>query len=347
MTILSNDKDQQNQYDELHEHHRIRVDAGQVPIRIDKFLMDRLPHISRTKLQLAIESGFLFVGQTEVKASYKVKPNDEILLFFPNPIREFDLKPEDIWLEVVYEDDDLIVINKSNNMVVHPGCGNYSGTLVNALLFHFGNLTLPNADSIRPGLVHRLDKHTSGLMVVAKTEQAHAKLAEQFQNRTIERRYHALVWGNLQEDSGTIRGNIGRAKHDRKLMAMYPEGSEDGKHAITHWRVLERFGFVTLIECKLETGRTHQIRVHLKSIGHPLFNDKEYGGDKILRGIASGLYQQFVKLLFTKLPSQALHAKTLGFIHPKTAEMLRFDSALTPEFTEILEKWRVLANVTQ
>ena len=322
---------------ELYEHHRVLVDEGQTPIRIDKFLMDRMPHISRTRLQLTIEENFLQVNGQSVKSSYKVKPTDLITFSFPNPARDFVLVPQNIPIDVIYEDEEVIVVNKNNLMVVHPGCGNYDGTLVNALLYRFGKL--PETDSLRPGLVHRIDKHTSGLLVVAKTEFAMHHLSEQFRNRTVERRYNALVWGRLKTDFGTINAHIGRAQFDRKLMAAYPEGDQ-GKHAVTHWRVLEEFGYVTLVECKLETGRTHQIRVHFKHIGHPLFNDKEYGGDRILRGDQSVSYMSFVNRLFHDLPGQALHARTLAFTHPTTGERLHFESDLPQNLQHIFDAWR-------
>jgi 23S rRNA pseudouridine1911/1915/1917 synthase len=298
-----------------------------------------MPHLSRTRLQQSIDDGFVTVHKTIIKASYKIKAGDEIVFSFPNPVRNFVLEPQNIPIDIVYEDEDLLLVNKNNYMVVHPGCGNYTNTLVNALLYHFDH-QLPNANTIRPGLVHRIDKHTSGLLLIAKTEEALFRLSEQFQNRTIDRRYHALVWGNIKEDIGTINGHIGRAMHNRKLMAVYPEGDQ-GKYAVTHWRVLQRFGYVTLVECKLETGRTHQIRAHFKHIGHPLFNDKEYGGDKILRGNNTGVYQKFVHQLFKLIPSQALHAKTLSFVPPRTKEAIHFYSALHPNIQLIVDRWQI------
>ncbi len=279
---------------ELYEHHNIVADAGQAPLRVDKFLQDRIPNTSRNKLQMAAKSGNILVNGNAVKPNHKVKPGDEISIVLPYPVREVELIPEDIPLNIHYEDDHVIVLNKQSNMVVHPGHGNYSGTLVNALIWHFEHL--PKGDGInadRPGLVHRLDKNTTGLMVVAKTEIALSHLARQFFERTTERTYNALVWGDVAEEEGTITGHIGRSAKDRKVFMVYPEGDQ-GKHAVTHYKVLERFGYVTLVQCKLETGRTHQIRVHLKHIGHTLFNDFEYGGDQILKGTTFSKYKQFI-----------------------------------------------------
>ena len=331
--------------DELFEHHKFKVDNGQEIIRIDKFLLDRLPNTSRNKIQVAARNGNVLANKLPIKPNYKVKPGDEISVVFPYPIREIELIPENIPIKIAYEDEYLAVVHKPSEMVVHPGYGNYSGTLVNALVYHFDNLPVKTSDySGRPGLVHRLDKNTTGLMVIAKTEFVLTHLAKQFFDRTTERRYNALVWGDVKEDTGTIIGNIGRSLKNRKVMAVFPEGSEHGKHAVTHYTVLQRFGLVTLIECKLETGRTHQIRAHLKSIGHPLFNDNEYGGDAILRGTTHTKYKQFVENNFSLIPGQALHAKTLGFLHPMTNTYLSFDSDLPQGFQEILKKWE---NYTQ
>jgi 23S rRNA pseudouridine1911/1915/1917 synthase len=329
----------ENEEDELFEHYRFKADPGQVVVRIDKFLIDRLPNTSRNKIQVAAKNGNVLVNSQKVKQNYKVKPGDEVSIVMPYPVREIELIPQDISIEIVYEDDFLAVVNKPSNMVVHPGYGNYSGTLVNALVYHFNNLPFRTQDYYgRPGLVHRLDKHTTGLMVIAKTEYALTHLAKQFYDRTTERKYRALVWGDVKED-GTIIGNIGRSLKNRKLMAIFPEG-DHGKHAVTHYKVLERFGLVTLVECKLETGRTHQIRAHMKYIGHPLFNDIEYGGDTILKGTTSAKYKKFIENCFELIPGQALHAKTLGFEHPVTNEYIRFDSQLPKGFESILEKWR-------
>ena len=331
--------------DELFEHHKFKVDKGQEVIRIDKFLLDRLPNTSRNKIQVAARNGNVLANKVAIKPNYKVKPGDEISVVFPYPIREIELIPENIPIKIEFEDEYLAVVHKPSEMVVHPGYGNYTGTLVNALVFHFDNLPIKTQDySGRPGLVHRLDKNTTGLMVIAKTEFVLTHLAKQFFDRTTERRYNALVWGDVAEDAGTIIGNIGRSLKNRKVMAVFPEGSEHGKHAITHYKVLQRFGLVTLIECKLETGRTHQIRAHMKSIGHPLFNDNEYGGDAILRGTTHTKYKQFVENCFSLIPGQALHAKTLGFTHPMTGKQLSFDSELPNGFLEILKKWE---NYTQ
>jgi 23S rRNA pseudouridine1911/1915/1917 synthase len=325
--------------EELFEHYRFKADPGQEIVRIDKFLIDRLPNTSRNKIQNAAKSGNIIVNGEKVKQNYKVKPKDEVSLVLPYPVREIELIAQDIPIEIHYEDDTLVVVNKPSNMVVHPAYGNYTGTLVNALVYHFDNLPYRINDYFgRPGLVHRLDKHTTGLMVVAKTESALTQLAKQFSDRTTERRYHALVWGDVKED-GTVIGHIGRSLKNRKMMGVFPEG-DYGKHAVTHYTVLERFGLVTLVECKLETGRTHQIRAHMKHIGHPLFNDLEYGGDSIVRGTPSTSYKQFIQNCFELIPGQALHAKTLGFEHPVKKEFMRFDSELPEGFAKILEKWR-------
>jgi 23S rRNA pseudouridine1911/1915/1917 synthase len=328
-----------NSGEELYEHHKFIVDKGQEMVRIDKFLMDKIANTSRNKIQIAAKNGNILVNKKEIKSNYKVKPSDEISVVFPYPVREIELIPQDIPLDIVYEDDHLIVINKPSNMVVHPGYGNYKGTLVNALVFHFDNLPMRNDDFFgRPGLVHRLDKHTTGIMVVAKTESALTRLALQFYNRTTDRRYHALVWGNIEQDSGTIIGNIGRSLKNRKMMTVFPDG-DIGKHAVTHYTVLQRFGLVTLVECKLETGRTHQIRAHMKFLGHPLFNDIEYGGDQIVKGTTSTKYKQFIDNCFQLIPGQALHAKTLGFDHPESGERLFFDSELPKGYQDLLSKW--------
>ena len=329
----------ENDEEELFEHYKIISDPGQEIIRIDKFLLDRLPNTSRNKIQNAAKNGTVLVNGEKVKQNYKIKPHDEVSIVLPYPVREIELIPQDIPIVIEYEDDSLVVVHKPSNMVVHPGYGNYTGTLVNALVFHFDNLPYRIQDYFgRPGLVHRLDKNTTGLMVVAKTELALTKLAKQFYDRTTERRYHALVWGDVKEN-GTVIGNIGRSLKNRKVMTVFPDG-DHGKHSVTQYKVLEQFGLVTLIECKLETGRTHQIRAHMKHIGHPLFNDNEYGGDSIVRGTPSSKYKKFIENCFDLIDGQALHAKTLGFEHPVTGEYLRFDSKLSLGFEAILQKWR-------
>jgi 23S rRNA pseudouridine1911/1915/1917 synthase len=341
ITMIDNTEDELHEEDELFEHHNIIVDKGQEIIRIDKFLMDRLPNTSRNKIQNAANDGNIYVNKSQVKSNYKIKPLDEVAILLPYPVRELELIPQDIHLNFEFEDEYLAVVHKPSEMVVHPGCGNYKDTLVNALIFHFDNLPMKRSDYYgRPGLVHRLDKNTTGLMVIAKTEFALMNLAKQFSDRSTERRYNALVWGDLAEETGTITGNIGRSLKNRKMMTVFPNG-EYGKHAVTHYKVLQRFGLVTLIECKLETGRTHQIRAHMKYIGHPLFNDNEYGGDQILRGTTNIKYKQFIDNCFKLLPGQALHAKTLGFTHPITGEFLQFDSDLPPSFQELIRKWEI------
>jgi len=323
--------------DELFEHHRFVASKGQEPLRVDKFLMNFIENATRNKIQQAAKQGNIWVNNNPVKQNYKVKAGDEIKVLFEHPPYEFLLQPEAIALDIVFEDEELLVVNKPAGMVVHPGHGNYSGTLINALVYHFENL--PTNSSNRPGLVHRIDKDTSGLLVVAKTEQAMTHLAKQFFDKTSEREYVALVWGNLKEDSGTIEGHIGRSPKNRLQMTVFPEG-DHGKEAITHYKVLERLGYVTLVSCRLETGRTHQIRAHMKHIGHTLFNDERYGGDKILKGTTFTKYKQFVENCFKILPRQALHAKTLGFLHPKSNAKLTFDSELPQDMAECIEKWR-------
>lgn len=331
--------EEESDNEELYEHYSFTADPGQEIVRVDKYLLDRLPNTSRNKIQVAAKNGNVVANGNVVKQNYRVKPGDRISLVLPYPVRELELVPENIPLDILFEDDDLIVLNKPANMVVHPGYGNYRGTLVNALVYHFDNLPMRSQDYYgRPGLVHRLDKHTTGIMVVAKTEQALTDLAKQFYDRTSERRYHALVWGDIEAEKGTVDMNLGRSPKNRKVMTVFPDG-EQGKHAVTHYKVLKRFGYVTLIECKLETGRTHQIRVHMQSIGHPLFHDLEYGGDKIIKGTTSGSYKKFIENCFSLLPGQALHAKTLGFTHPKTKNRLYFESELPVYFLELLDKW--------
>ena len=336
---MKKEADIESNQDDLYEHYKFTADPGQEIIRIDKFLCDRLPNFSRNKIQLAAKNGNLVVNDHTVKQNYKVKPGDVVALVLPYPVREFELVPENISLDILHEDDSLLVVNKNAGMVVHPGHGNHSGTLVNALIYHFEHLPeLPSDFSGRPGLVHRIDKNTSGLLVIAKTELALTRLAKQFFEKTTERKYLALVWGDL-EGSGTIQGKIGRSKKNRKVMAVYGE-EEEGKHAVTHYNVIERFGYVSLVECTLETGRTHQIRVHFKFIGHPLFNDPEYGGDKILKGIKTSKYQKFILNNFNLLKGQALHAKTLGFEHPETGKKMMFNSQLPEYFELVLKRFR-------
>ncbi|RFN59897.1 RluA family pseudouridine synthase [Marixanthomonas ophiurae] len=326
--------------DDLYEHYRYVADKGQQPLRVDKYLMNRIENATRNKIQKAAKDGNIHVNDAAVKQNYKVKPDDVVTVLFEHPPYENLLVPEDIPIDIVYEDDDVLVVNKEPGMVVHPGHGNYSGTLINALTFHFDNL--PNNSSNRPGLVHRIDKDTSGLLVVAKTEEAMTHLSKQFFNKTTEREYVALVWGNVEEESGTVEGNIGRHPKNRLQNTVFEDDDDEerGKPAVTHFKVLERLGYVTLLSCRLETGRTHQIRVHLKHIGHTLFNDERYGGDKILKGTTFTKYKQFVDNCFKALPRQALHARTLGFVHPTTGEMKRFESQIPDDMEACLEKWR-------
>ena len=325
--------------DELFEHHRIEVDKGQKPLRIDKFLSNRLENTSRNRIQNAALAGSILVNEQSVKSNYKVKPGDVVSIVMAYPPRETEIIPEDIPLDIVYEDDDLLIVNKPAGMVVHPGFNNYNGTLVHALAYHFQNLpTLPGNDG-RPGLVHRIDKDTSGLLLISKNEVSMTNLAKQFFDHSIDRTYHALVWGDFEEDEGTLHGYLDRSLKDRRITAVY-ETPEEGKEAITHYKVLERFSFVTLIECKLETGRTHQIRAQMKHAGHPLFNDDWYGGSSIRKGPKYTKYKQFINNCFDILPRQALHAKTLGFVHPKTGEYIKFDSEYPQDFHDCVEKWR-------
>ncbi|RAV30495.1 RluA family pseudouridine synthase [Sinomicrobium soli] len=325
------------QDDELYEHYSFKAGKGQEPLRVDKYLMNFIENATRNKIQQAARNGNIRVNDVVVKANYRVKAEDEVKVLFEHPPYEYLLTPENIPLDIVYEDDELLVVNKPAGMVVHPGHGNYSGTLINALVYHFEHL--PKNSNERPGLVHRIDKDTSGLLVIAKTEQAMTRLARQFFEKTSEREYVALVWGNVEEDEGTIRGHIGRHPKNRLQMAVFEDGAH-GKEAVTHYKVLERLGYVTLVSCRLETGRTHQIRVHMKHIGHPLFNDERYGGDKILKGTTFTKYRQFVENCFKVLPRQALHAKTLGFEHPVSGKMLSFDSEIPEDMVSCIEKWR-------
>ena len=324
-------------HDELYEHHKFIASEGQEPLRVDKFLLNFIENATRNKIQKAVKSGNVLVNDKLVKSNHKVKPFDEVRVVFTHPPHENLLVAEDIPLDIIYEDDVLLVVNKPAGMVVHPGHGNYSGTLVNGLIYHFENL--PKNSNERPGLVHRIDKDTSGLLVVAKTEVAMTHLANQFYDRTSSRKYIALVWGNIDQDEGTITGNIGRSLKNRLRMDVFSDG-DYGKHAVTHYKVLERFSYVTLVECKLETGRTHQIRAHFKHIGHTLFNDERYGGERILKGTTFTKYKQFVDNCFKILPRQALHAKTLGFEHPKTKEWMQFDSEIPEDMQLCIEKWR-------
>lgn len=329
--------------EELYEHYSFLANRGQSPLRVDKFLSNFIENASRSKIQKAAEAGNIFVNGAAVKSNYKVKPGDEVKVVLAFPPRETELIAQDIPLDIVYEDDQVLVVNKPAGMVVHPGHGNYSGTLVNALKFHFDSLPNLNAELDRPGLVHRIDKDTSGLLVVAKTEFAMNHLAKQFYNRTTQRLYQAVVWGDVVEGQGRIEGNIGRHVSNRLQMAVFPDGSQ-GKHAVTHYKVLERLGYVTVVECKLETGRTHQIRAHMKHIGHTLFNDERYGGDKILKGTSFSKYKQFIDNCFAICPRQALHAKTLGFEHPTTGEKLFFEAPIPEDITALLAKWRIYSN---
>lgn len=324
---------------DLFEHHRLVADKGQSLLRIDKFLMCRLENVSRNKIQNAAKAGNILVNDKSVKQNYKVKPGDVISIVMSYPPREIEIIPQDIPVKIVYEDDQVVVVDKTPGMVVHPGYGNYTGTLVNALTYHFNKDKKEGEEKVSTLLSHRIDKNTSGLILVAKDEYSQAKLAKQFYDHSIERKYYALVWGDFKEDEGTIEGHVGRSLKDRKVMDVFPNG-EHGKHAITHYKVVERFGYVTLVECVLETGRTHQIRAHMQHIGHPLFNDETYGGDQILKGTTFTKYKQFIQNCFKLIPRQALHAATLGFVHPETGKFIRFESQLPEDFTQVLDKWR-------
>jgi 23S rRNA pseudouridine1911/1915/1917 synthase len=326
----------------LHEHYSFIADQGQQPLRIDKYLMNFIENATRNKIQSAAKEGSIFVNGIAVKSNYKVKPFDQIKVLLSHPPHEHLLVPENIPIDIVYEDDEVLVVNKPAGMVVHPGHGNYSGTLINALTYHFDNL--PNNSSERPGLVHRIDKDTSGLLVIAKTENAMAHLSNQFAKKTSKRNYIALVWGNLIDQEGTISGNIGRHPKNRLQNTVYlDDDAEKGKPAVTHYKVIEKFSYVTLVSCTLETGRTHQIRVHMKHIGHTLFNDERYGGNLILKGTTFSKYKQFVENCFKVLPRQALHAKTLGFVHPKSGEFMSFTADIPNDMKTCIEKWRSYA----
>ncbi|NND88503.1 MAG: RluA family pseudouridine synthase [Flavobacteriaceae bacterium] len=326
--------------DDLYEHFRFVADKGQSPLRVDKYLMNKVENATRNKIQKAAKDGNIYVNDTVVKQNYKVKAGDVVTVLFEHPPYEMLLTPQDLPIDIVYEDEEVLVVNKEAGMVVHPGHGNYEGTLINGLLYHFDNL--PNNSSNRPGLVHRIDKDTSGLLVIAKTEEAMTHLSKQFFDKSTEREYIALVWGNLEEDEGTIEGHIGRHPKNRLQNTVYlgEDAEEKGKRAVTHFKVIERLGYITMVSCRLETGRTHQIRVHMKHIGHTLFNDERYGGDKILKGTTFTKYKQFVDNSFKVLPRQALHAKKLGFIHPKTEQWMRFEAPIPEDMSLCIEKWR-------
>lgn len=325
---------------QLYEHWKIEVDPGQTQVRIDKFLSEKNPYQSRNRIQQAAEAGFIRVNGTPVKSNYKVRPNDVITLVLDRPKHDTSIAAEDIPLDIAYEDDDVIVVNKKAGMVVHPGAGNFTGTLINAIAWYLKDLEGFDANDPEVGLVHRIDKDTSGLIVVAKTSNAKTELGKQFFNKTTHRSYNALVWGNVVENEGSIEGNIARDPKNRLRMKVFPTDSGIGKPAITHYRVLERFGYTTLVECVLETGRTHQIRAHMKNIGHPLFADETYGGNEILRGQRSSTYKAFIQNCFKICPRQALHAKTLGFVHPTTGKQMDFNSEWPEDFSNLIDKWR-------
>lgn len=341
LNSLENEDDGQ-----LYEHFRIVADRGQVPTRVDKFLFEHLQHSSRNRIQKAAEAGFIHVNEQPVKSNYKVRPMDVVTLMMNRPRHDDTIEPEDIPLDIVYEDDQLMVVNKPAGMVVHPGCGNYHGTLVNAIAWHLRNLPSYDPNDPEVGLVHRIDKDTSGLLVVAKTPEAKSNLGVQFFNKTTHRSYNALVWGNLKDDEGRIEGNIGRDPKDRLRMSVFPPDSEIGKPAVTHYRVLERFGYTTWVECILETGRTHQIRAHMKHIGHPMFCDERYGGTEILRGERSSTYRAFIQNCFKLCPRQVLHARTLGFVHPTTRQQMDFTSELPADIAALIAKWRAYVGGT-
>ncbi len=336
-TVEGQDEDQ-----ELYEHYRIEADKGQRSIRIDKFLTARLEATSRNKIQNAAKAGNILVNDERVKPNYKVKPGDVISIVLAYPPREIELIPQDIPINIIFEDEDIVIVNKEAGMVVHPGYGNYTGTLVNALVHHFKDLPLQNNEQVKPGLVHRIDKNTSGILVIAKNELTQTRLAKMFYDRKIERVYQALVWGDLKNDEGTITGHIGRSIKNRKVMQVFP-GGEHGKQAVTHYSVIERFGYVALVECRLETGRTHQVRAHFKHTGHPLFNDETYGGNRILKGTTFSKYKQFVNNCFNICPRHALHARSLSFNHPVTRVHLSFEAPLPDDMHQLLEKWRQYA----
>ncbi|MFT3752214.1 MAG: RluA family pseudouridine synthase [Paludibacter sp.] len=326
---------------ELFEHFRFVVDKGQAMIRIDKYLVNCMSNTSRNRIQEAADAGNILVNGKPVKSNYRVKPHDVITIMLAYPPNQFEIIPQDIPIDIVYEDDDIILVNKQPDLVVHPGFGNFDGTLLNAIAWHMKDNPGFDANDSRIGLVHRIDKDTSGLILIAKTEEAKTLLGKQFFDKTTHRRYHALVWGNVKENEGTIIGSLARDPRDRMLFSVFPEGENPAaKHAVTHYKVIERMAYVTLVECRLETGRTHQIRVHMKHIGHTLFNDERYGGHDILRGTTAAKYKQFVKNCFEICPRQALHAKTLGFVHPRTGEEMHFESELPNDMQQLIEKWR-------
>lgn len=341
MTLLEDDEEQQ-----LYEHFRIVVDKGQEPLRVDKYMFERLKHSSRNRIQKAADAGFVHVNGQPVKSNYKVRPLDVITLMLDAPQHDHTIEAEDIPLDIVYEDTDLMVVNKAPGMVVHPGAGNFHGTLINAVAWHLKDLSSFDANDPAVGLVHRIDKDTSGLLVIAKTPIAKTKLGLQFFNKTTHRSYNALVWGNFNEEEGRIEGNIGRDPRDRLRMNVFPPDSETGKSAITHYRILERFGYVTLVECILETGRTHQIRAHMKHIGHPLFGDERYGGTEILRGQRSSTYKAFIQNCFKACNRQALHARTLEFVHPTTGRQMDFTSDLPNDMRQLIDKWSIYVHGT-
>lgn len=340
--LLEPDEDELEQQT-LYEHFRFVADRKQSLIRIDKFLIDRLTHVSRNRIQMAAEANCILVNDKAVKSNYRIKPLDVVSIVMTRPRIEFEVLPENIPLTIVYEDEDLLVVNKPAGLVVHPGHGNYTGTLVNALAWHLKDDPYFDPSDARVGLIHRIDKDTSGLLVIAKKPEAKTHLGLQFFNKTTQRKYVALVWGIVKDDAGTIEGNIGRDPHDRMSMTVFPDG-EQGKPAVTHYRVLQRLGYVTLLACQLETGRTHQIRAHTKYIGHPVFNDARYGGDRILKGQNFSKYKQFVQNCFDTCPRQALHAKTLGFIHPSSGKELFFDSELPDDMQALIAKWENYVN---
>lgn len=336
-----------NEDGELYEHFRVEVDRGQDATRIDKYLFERMQHSSRNRIQKAADAGSIHVNGKPVKSNYKVRPGDVITLMLDRPKHDNTIKPEEIPLDIVYEDDQIIVLNKPAGMVVHPGAGNFHGTLINAIAWHLKDLSTFDPNDPEVGLVHRIDKNTSGLLLIAKTVDAKTQLGKQFFNKSTQRTYNALVWGNFTEDEGRIEGNIGRDPKDRLRMAVFAPETGIGKHAVTHYRVLERFGYTTLIECQLETGRTHQIRAHLKHIGHPLFGDERYGGTEILRGQRSSTYKAYIQNCLKLCNRQALHARTLGFVHPTTGEEMNFTSKLPTDLESLIEKWRNYINGRQ
>jgi 23S rRNA pseudouridine1911/1915/1917 synthase len=341
---MTEDPDISPQEQEFYEHHRFTVDVGQELLRIDKYLFSRIHNVSRTKIQAAADADCILVNDKPVKSSYRVKPKDVISVVMGSPPVEFELIAEDIPLNILYEDNDILVLDKLAGLVVHPGYGNFTGTMLNGLLYHCQNKR--GNDGVQPYLLHRIDKGTSGVLVVALNEVAQAKLAKHFFDHTIQRRYTALVWGDFEEEEGTITGHIGRSLKNRKVMDVFPDG-QYGKHAVTHYKVLEKFRYVTLVECILETGRTHQIRAHMQHIGHPLFNDATYGGDQILKGTTFTKYKQFVQNCFNIIPRQALHARHLGFVHPTSGKQMEFESSLPDDFSTVLEKWRNYISFTK